>query len=214
MAPCAAIPVKWNPRGAIFWDLPMKQWPELWICFGFISTLSVIFKQQRAKQISLALHCRHCWLIWLTDEYKIISNSFSADKQMKHRLALNLIGSVIPGSVCFPPLLVGHEGHSARGSVRGPALCAEAGRRGWASSPGGQSATVTGSIYPLSATESGQVEGASPWAGTVVWMCWCVSVCMQREQSGVCWRLWPLWHDRFPLCRLQSLVEASQHFAT
>lgn len=96
----------------------MKQWPELWICLGFISTLSVIFKQQRAKQISLALHRRHCWLIWLTDEYKIISNSFGTSKQMKHRPALGWMEGVVPGSLGFSPLLVGHEGRSARGSMR------------------------------------------------------------------------------------------------
>lgn len=96
----------------------MKQWPELWICLGFISTLSVIFKQQRAKQISLALHRRRCWLIWLTDEYKIISNSFGTSKQMKHRPALGWMEGVVPGSLGFSPLLVGHEGRSARGSMR------------------------------------------------------------------------------------------------
>lgn len=112
------LTLKYNPGGTICWNLPMKQWPELWICLGFISTLSVIFKQQRAKQISLALHRRHCWLIWLTDEYKIISNSFRTSKQMKHRPALGWMEGVVPGSLGFSPLLVGHEGRSTRGSMR------------------------------------------------------------------------------------------------
>lgn len=161
MVPYTSILLKGNPRGAIFWDLTMKQWPELWICFGFISTLSVIFKQQQEKQISLALHCRHCWLIWLTDEYKIISNSFRTDKQMKHCLALNLMENVIPNSVCFPPLLVGHKGHSPRGSVRVPALRTETVRRGWASSPGGR--PLSQGVYTLSLPPR-----AVKWKGTAL----------------------------------------------
>lgn len=54
-------------------------------------------------------------------------------------------------------------------------------------------------VYTLPATKSGQVEGASLWAGMLVWERMCVCVCMQREQSGVCWRLWPLRRDKFPL---------------
>jgi len=111
------LPLKCNPVGAISWHLPIKQRPVLRICLGFISTLSVIFKQKRVKQISLALHHRHCWLIWLTDEYEIISNPFSASKHMKHWPALGRIEGVISELLCFSPPLVGHKGQSTWGSM-------------------------------------------------------------------------------------------------
>lgn len=38
------------------------------------------------------------------------------------------------------------------------------------------------------------LEKACSWVFPV-----CVCVCVQSVQSGVCWGLWPLWRDRFPL---------------
>lgn len=174
---------KCSPQGAISCHLTMKQWSGFWICSGFISALSVIFKQQRAKQITLALHRWHCWLIWLTDEYKIICNSFSVSKQMKHRPALVWMEGV-GSSTALLFTSVCRTWRSRRMRLDVGQL--SAGWRGWAPSPGGQqSATVKGSVYPRCHRErsSGRGQPLSSHG--------CVSVCasMQREQSGVCWRL-------------------------
>lgn len=121
---------------------------------------------------------------------------------------------VVPRLLCFSPLLVGHEGHSTQGSM-------------WASS------RQWGRLEGMSSISRRTTEchchreyipslppRAVKWKGPAleeahfVWVCMCVWVRMQGEQSGLCWGLWPLWRDRYPLCSLQSQEGASQRPAT
>lgn len=92
---------KMKSEGSYLLESPNKTVAWAWNLFWLYQHSVSKFKQQRVKQISLALHHQHCRFIWLTDEHKIISNSFSASKQMKHHLGLNWMGSVVPGPLCF-----------------------------------------------------------------------------------------------------------------
>lgn len=104
----------------------------------------------------------------------------------------------IPGSLSFSPPLVGHEGHSTRGLM-------------WASSRQWRRLEGLSSISRRTTECHCHWEyipslplRAVKWKGPALEQtrsceCLCVCICMQREQSGVCWRLWPLWRDKFPL---------------
>lgn len=184
----------------------MKQWSGFWICSGFISALSVIFKQQRAKQISLALHCWHCWLIWLTDEYKMICNSFSVSKQMKRRPALVWMEGV---ALLFTSACRTRRSRRMRLDVGQ----LSAGWRGWAPSPGGQqSATVKGSIYPRCHRERSSGRGQPLSSHGCVNVCVCVHLC--RGSNLLCAGGYSLFQMIDSLCSLYCLKEGSQHPAT
>lgn len=183
----------------------------VWICLSFNST--VIFKQDQAKQISLALHWRHCWLIWLTDEYKMISNLFRTSKLRKHRPACCWMQGVIPGSLRFSTRLVGHEGHSTRCS-------AWASSRQWGRLEGLSSISRrTTECHCHGEYIPSLLPRAVKWKGPALeqaCLCECVCVCAYvcGGSNLECAGGYGLFDVIDSLCSLQSQEGASQHPAT
>lgn len=123
------------------------------------------------------------WLVWLIDECKNISNSFRTSNRRLTRGRMQV--SVPKIAQLFTFACRTRRSHHTQ--LNGGQLsAAKAGWRGCAPSPGGQqSATVTGSIYPLCPWErsSGRGQPLSRHA--------CVSVhaCVwARNAEGAIWR--------------------------